>query len=428
MPYRTMRMWIRARLKYPFSYTHEWYFNNSEKFHFPSEAERYFRILLLRRFDEELKVNEVIYFGYDQLGLFCEKDCEILNKKDISEKLVETTRVLIAAYEKFKNYFVSQICPKNCANDNYSFFAERILIDISEFLEALDRNDKVKVLKQLTQFLKNYVRDPQVVIFSKELENLATEKVIKSVDFNEEKEFFSIEIICERIYLFIYHYSVTMPFWDPSQGLLDCAQYGFFSSLKILDLHYSVKELFRKISEENKKIELLKKSKLKRGLSLYRRRAIELEEEARTCEKRTSELVNFAHALHEGLKSPYDYSFSERPEYYLSVYTLLSNMDSLPESLFEAGGFLETYQMGGLRNYVDSVRPLKTEIKTLNLHVKKQKLRLFIGLLILMVIAPSGLFYLLYGKLELTFIADLVQILTFVIALLILLLDIWPKH
>jgi hypothetical protein len=322
---------------------------------------------------------------------------------------------------------LSEVCPENNGSRNFEINGDQALIDISEFLIDLTTAEKTQILNELKKSLKKYTDEPELTVFGEELKGLETKREIKPVHFTKSFIFDDIKVISERVYIFVYHYAVTLALsLDPSHSINDCARYGFLNSLSLLDLHYSIKSLYDDINSETQELSKIEKSLLPRGLLNHRRKVVELESMAKKYENGLQEALNISNSLHQGLNEPYDANFQKAPNYRGKILSVLANMKSLPRSIFDSAGLLEHMELGGLKGIEKDVEPLLTKINIIEAKLDQKSLYLLLGLLFVIIVVPIAADYASTMQFNVSLLADLLEIMTFTLALLILIIRGWP--
>jgi len=373
------------------------------------------------RYDQEFEVSQSAFFGYNQIGVSSRKNSEVSNEDEILPTIISNIEDVFKAYRKLKEYFVSEICPTNA---DFEFSGDYALIHLRGFLEGLSTNKKAKILKSLMNTLKKFVQEPRLIGFSDEMKKLETKREIKpetidSVSRAQALPFYSLYIMAEEIYLFIYHYGATRPLaLDPSHGIIDCAKFGFTNSLHLLDLHYSIKKMYEDIEKQEENLKALEKRWLPRDLSEHHRRVNDIENKAEFYENSLKENIEFVNAIYQGLKEPHDNNFKKRPEFYEKAGRVLDWINSLPNSLLESAGLLEYVELGGMTSLTRDVKPLKSKMDNLENKLGKNRLTIILGLyfLSLLFIIPCGIYY----KSKIGDLADIIELLTFGVAILIM--------
>jgi len=97
-------------------------------------------------------------------------------------------------------------------------------------------------------------------------------------------------------------------------------------------------------------------------------------------------------------------------------------MDSLPVSQFEAAGILETYELGGLRKVRESVDELDSDLKILRIKSNRSINIMQIGMSFVFTIVFLAIIWI--SNIDVGWVADVLQIVTFILALLLLIISI----
>ena len=232
-------------------------------------------------------------------------------------------------------------------------------------------------------------------------------------------DFGTIIVVCGEIYLFVDHHLFATYFIleDPSLSLMTVAKWGFISSLKLQDLHYEMKDYYRKIENLRTNLEKTRKSLIPRGLNLRREELTDLEKTQTIIEDDLREFTNLSNKIYDGVNSN---------EFATKLWYVLNTMESLPHSLFHAYGILSMGKLGRFSGFKRDLLVLGSELKILEMKFKKIELDITIlTLLFLLIVVPVSVYA---SRIEIEYIADIFQILTFGVAFILLVLRFWPKR
>ena len=272
--------------------------------------------------------------------------------------------------------------------------------------------------------LKEYTSDVKFVLTDEKLTDYSDKKEMRPITMKELEElrrfdFYTILIVCGEIYLFVDHHLFARYFFleDPSLSLITVAKWGFISSLKLQDLHYEIKDYYKRMGKWMTNSEKMKKSLFPRGLNLAREELIDLEKTHAIIEDDLREFTNLSNKIYDGF---------ERNDYSTKVRAVLDTMESLPHSLFHAYGILTMGKLGRFSGFKRDLLVLRSELKMLEMKFKKVELRLTILALVTLSLAVPVMVY--ASRIEIGYIADVFQILTFCVAFILLLLRFWPKR
>jgi len=423
MKFASAYAWVRACVWYPVRvYGNRLYLENLNRFRFSPDTDRYGRLRFLRWFSDYEKVSVLALFGYNQIGIQLHVDLELKDYEDMFAAIKTAIERIIKGYQKFKEYFLKEVCPLNIQevkDEKFDFKAEKLLIDVSEFLIRIDTKQRNAIIQKMYKFLQNYSSDINFVLFDSALRKPVAKKPEK------ESVFYEVYVIIESIRLFIYHYLTTGALsLDPSKSILDICRCGFLSSMALLDIHYDLEEFYRLISEERSKLSELNKRRFPLGLDIHEEKVVQLRKQAMDIENNLEELISLSSEINESLRKPYDFSVKsdEIPEYASTVIGLVNNMNSSPYSQFEAAGILETYELGGLRRVKESVDELDFNLRTLQVHYARVMNFVQMGILISLTFILFVIIW--FFNINLGSVADILQIATFFLALLLLLINI----
>jgi len=192
----------------------------------------------------------------------------------------------------------------------------------------------------------------------------------------------------------------------------------------LLDLHYDLEELYDSIAKEKSILNSLDKSCIPLGLDIHDEKAAQLGKRARNIGNSLEEVIGLSREVSGSLGKPYDFSVKSDalPEYAPQVRRLVGNTDSLPISQFEAAGILETYELGGLRRVRESVDELDSNLKILR--IKSTRSMNIAQIVILLAFLTVFLVIIWLSNTDISWIADILQIVTFILALFLLIVSI----
>jgi hypothetical protein len=148
-----------------------------------------------------------------------------------------------------------------------------------------------------------------------------------------------------------------------------------------------------------------------------REELIGLEKSQGILEGDLQEFTRLANKIYEGVRKN---KFSSR------IFAVLDSMRCLPHSLFQAYGILRTYELGRFSGFKRNLLDLSSELKILEMKFSKLERNVeLIVLFVLLLVVPVTVYL---KKIEIGYLADILQILTFGVALFLLLLRSWSKR
>ena len=421
--------WIRAKLVYSQSANfvadiNQFYFDNHERLSFEDENKSY-RIKYLEFTDEEHGILYLVTFGYDQIGIRFSVVTrkERANPEDRFSIFQSSLSRAVKGYKKFKEYFSSEICPESLKIE-FAPRAQSLLLSLYGFLEELSIEQQNCLLKKMKSSLEEYTSDVRFVLTSDKLIDPSEKREIRGVTMEELEalsrfDFGTILVVCGEIYLFVDHhlFGTYFIFEDRSLGLITVAKWGFISSLKLQDLHYEIKDHSSKKTRLKTDLLEMRKSWFPRGLDLRREGLIDLEKSQVIIEGDLDEFTHLSREIYNGI---------ERNEHSKKVRYVMDVMESLPHSLFQAYGILNLEQLGRFSGFKRDLLELNLELKKLEMKFKKAELYItglvLLGLLLAVpiIVHTSGL--------DIGYMANIFQILTFGVAMILLTLRFWPKR
>ena len=418
--------WIRTKLDYSqsssfISDVNQNYFDNHTKFNLGDESKSQ-RIKYLEFTDNEEKIQYLVMFGYDQIGVrFTVVTREEKAKDRISIFTSSLSRV-IKGYRNFKEHFSNEICPSSM---NIQFASQNLLILLRGFFKGLTTKQRNNLLKKMKSALKEYTSDAKLFLLAdEELIDYSDKKEMRALTGEELVElsrfdFGTILVVCGEIYLFIDHHLFGRYFIleDPSLSLMTVAKWGFISSLKLQDLHYEMKDYYGKIENLKANLDETRKSFICRGLNLRREELTGLEKIQTIIEDDLREFTNLANKIYDGVNSN---------KLAAKLWYVLNTMKSSPDSLFQAYGILEMAKLGRFSGFKRDLLVLGSDLKVLEMKFRKIELDITVlTLLALLLVVPVSVYA---SQIEIEYIADIFQILTFCVASILLVLRFWPKR
>lgn len=411
----TLEGWIRSRLEYDqtdlASDPNRYYFDHHEKFNFGDEytTER----LKFKEFvDQSENLGFQIFFSYNEIGI---RFALVSRENDETDRLAVFNSFLervVKAYRNFKEYFVDEICP---SLKGIEFKAERLIIISYGFFKGLSSTLKKELQKKMKSTLEEYSSNVRLVLMSGKSRRSPQKIEITSLlelEKQARQDFYSITMICDEIYLFVKHhlYARYFIFEDPSLSVLTVGQYGFLSSLRPQDIYYELELLNHDKNNFNAALEKMKKACFPMRLDRRRKELLVLEKRQATVADDLKETINLSNAIYDGLKES-DYSDK--------IWGVLESADSLPHSLDQAYAMLELNKLGRFSSLMRDLQLSRNELDTIEAKLSRTRLYITFSLLGALGLLVSIIKYLGF---EIGFIADFLQILTFVVAILLLLI------
>jgi len=420
---------IRAKLDYSQSTgfiadTNQFYCDNHTRFSFVDENKSN-RIKFFEFTDEEENVVYSVTFGYDRIGLrfTVETREENVTTKDRISIFRSSLSRAVNGYRNFKKYFASEICPESI-EIQFAPRAQSLLLCLYGFFEELNIKQQNNFLKRMKSELKEYTSDVKFLLTDEKLFDPSDKKEIRALSMEELKklsgfDFGVILVVCGEIYLFVDHHLFGTQFIleDPSLSLMTVAKWGFISSLKLQDLHYEIKDYTSRIERLKTNLKETGKSLIPRGLDLRREDLIDLEKSQATIENDLKEFTNLSKKIYDGV---------EKNKHSKEVWGVMETMESLPHSLFYAYGILKMEQLSRFSGFRRSLQDLSYDLKKLEAKFKKSELYTTVLTLLTLLIAVPAIVYVL--NVDIGYIANIFQILTFGIAFILLALRFWPKR
>jgi len=405
---------IRAKLNYPVlsEDTYDWYFSNHRIFNF-SDEQNSERIKFSIFKDEESAIDYSFTFGHDELEIrFVVKTMSSLTNDDsrisIFKSLINRA---INGYRAFKNYFLEKICPDSL---ELEFGHQNLLLQLHGFLEELDITEQINLIDEMKICLKEYTTDVRFWMIKETLGDFSDKKeivLLTGKEFEELSrfEFSTIFTIAGEIYLFVDHHLFARFFLleDPSLSLITVARWGFTCSLMLHDLYFDLADFSSEVKKAEEDRDTLQKQLFPRGIDTQNKNLIQLEKRRASIEDKLREFINMSSKIYNGLN-----------ESYFSTYIkdLLQDMRSLPASLDQAYAILKFERLGALSSYKQNIENMFSDLRVIEINNRKKELYFTLGLGILLV-----LFIILCPfKSEIGYIADALQILTFIVAVLLL--------
>jgi len=412
----TLEGWIRSRLEYDqadlaFSDPNRYYFDHHEKFNFGDEyaTER----LKFKEFDDQSEsLRFQIIFGYNEIGIEFALVSRENNETDRLAVFKSFLERVVKAYRNFKEFFVDKICP---SLKGIEFKAERLIILPYGFFKGLDLTLKKELQEKMKSTLEEYSSDVKLVLMS-EKSRRSPEKIeitpLLKLKKQTRQDFYSITINCDEIYLFVKHhlYARYFIFEDPSLSVLTVAKWGFLSSLKLQDIYYELELLNHDKNNFNASLKKLKKACIPIRLDRRHKELLVLEKRQAVVADDLKEATNLSSAIYDGLKG------SDHPD---KIWEVLDGADSLPHSLDQAYAMLELNKLGRFSSLMRDLQLWRNELNTIEAKLNRTQLYITFSVLSALALLVSIIKYLGF---EIDFVADFLQILTFVVAMLLLLI------
>lgn len=415
--------WIRAKLASPRGFygdPNQFYFDNHTDFSF-GDKNKSTRVKFLEFTDDEENILFMITFGYYDIGIKFTVTTRREETEDRGLIFEASLSNAVKGYRKLKEHFLSEICPKSVETD---FAWQSLLIVLYRYLQGLDTEQKNSLLKEMKSKLEKFASEVKFVLIDEGLKDYSDEREIRAVTMSELEarsrfDFDSILVVCEDIYLVVKHHLFATQFFleDPTQSLTKIAEWGYISSLKLLDLHYEIKAFDKDITEARTSLKETNKKVFPTGLESQRVKLINLEKSRIIVEDELREFTNLSDKIYDGIRES---------EHSAKIFNVLNAVKSLPHSLYQAYGMLTMIELGKFSNFGRILGSLKSEFEILETKMKKVELYVTaIALLALSIVISSAIYL---TRLEIGYLSDIIQILTFIVAIILLVIPLWPRH
>ena len=421
--------WIRAKLTYFSSNNlvtdpYEFYLSNNSRFNLGGEKQSK-RIKTLEFKDDQENVVYSITFAYDEIGIsFSLQSVDGKDSISIFESLLGKA---IDGYKRFKEHFQIKMCPKNIKTE---FSWQGLMISLYGFLKNLSVEQQNDFLKKVRSLLMKYSSNVQFSVLNRKLEaslNKQNEvRLLSLAEYIEQERFdFGTIILAigDETYLYVDHHLFANSFFvdDLSVSLQTVAKWGFISSLFLSDFSYENKKYQVEVGKLRKELDEAQKKRMPFGLDIQQENLTRLERTGASLEDDIAESMNLSDKIYEGINK------SENAE---ELSCVLGTMRSLPHSLDIAYGVLTVSRLGMFSHYRKTLEHLRADLNLLESKFKKLELYTMGSLLIALFALISIANYWAQGKLnaEISYIADILQILTFVVAFTILASRLFHRH
>jgi hypothetical protein len=414
--------WITAKIDYSkivgFGDPNEYYHNNHQKICL-SLTKQTDRIKNWIHTDEETDIPYSVTLAYEEIGVKFSVSSLVEDTEDRIPTFETLINRVVNGYKNLKKWFLehirSQALPISILENS-----ERMLITTYNFLEKLDPEQKDSFIEKASDVLRQhgfYFKSVET-----DTEEAASDEIIKPLTLKDlEKasafDFYDIIVIWDNIYLFVEHHLFRSTFLldDPSLSVSTVAESGFICALKLLDLHYELEEYSSKIAKITDDIESMNKKRFPYGINQFREELATLEHTNNIIEDDLKEFTNFSEKIFQGLL---------RDEQSKKVLYLLRQVNSLPDSIYQAYGILEVQKLGYFSNMKRGMMEIRAKMEILESRFNRSELRIAaIVLAALFLLASLLTIY----KVNLGSVADFIGILTFGITLTILILRFLPR-
>lgn len=428
MPNYVIDGWIRAQLTYlttenvgieQFSY----YSTNFNQFGETEELKKA-RIKFFDFKDESTKTTFSASFAYDELGIkFSVSTNGINDKTKAFQVLIERG---VNGYKSFKEHFLNKICPSNI---KVQFRWEGLLLSIYNFTSYNDSLVQQKTdLSSFIDLLKKYTDTPRKAVFAKglidpippysndKIEIRTMADVIKEEDQKRDFDLITLANGEENMFYIKHHLFATSFFIDDlSSSLNTVAEWGFKSGLVLTDFHFEKEELNDEIERLKKSVKKDKEKLFILGSDSLQADFTNLEKKSRFLNEERTEFVNISDHIYSAIKE------NQKAD---KIFDTLGKMKSLPHSLDFSYEILQLRQLDFFKDYESTIEDIKSDLSILDIKFRRSELYVILIVAISLAVSVS-LGYYINQKLTdglLDPIANIVQILTFVVAIMLLLL------
>ena len=328
----------------------------------------------------------------------------------------------VKGYKSFKEYFLKKICPSNI---KVTFVWEGLLLSIYNFNRDGGSITQQKAnLNCFIDFLKKYTANPKKAFFTKGLTDpipppsIEQIKIQSMADIQEaQKSDFDnvILTIGEENEFDVKHHMFASSFFlhDMASSLSRVAEWGFKSSLILTDFHFENEEFHDKIEQLEKSVKEVKEKRFSFGSDVLQEKFINLEKKSRFLDEELEEFENLANQIYSALRENKNSG---------KIFDVLEDIKSLPHSLDLAYGVLKLRRLGVFKGYKSRLEDIRSDFNIVDIKLRHFELYTVILLLVLsLVIVVSGYAW-NKGVTEglLNPIANILQVLTFVVAVMLL--------
>lgn len=420
-----LNFWVRAKIDYLsgnfFGDIEKLYSEKHRKFNVDIENKST-RLKSVEYKDTETKINYYLTFGYDELGIKFDVNSNINKVEDILPNFESILKRALLGYKNFKNYFLKKICHQDLKISILSG-SENMLINMYNVFNQLTTKQRNLIIQKTKKILNEKTAHIEIINIKKERNSQSENKEIKVLTFGEvlkdqKFDFNSIKLIFDGVYLFVDHHLFASRFIleDPSLSVNTVAEWAFFTSLKLWDLNFDIQEFSTMMQDLRKRIEIMNSKRIPFGVDLLEEDLIRLKKRHSLIEEDLREFSLLSEKIFEGLRL----NCESR-----NILTILLEIRSLPNSLERAWGILEIRELGRFSSLKRNILELTPDVQIIKSQFRKAEFVL-IGLSLILVTFVT-IIVLLVGA-DLGNFADFVQILTFVIAIMILILRFMPVN
>jgi len=279
----------------------------------------------------------LVKFGYDEIWV---RFTVVTTEENAGNRIAIFRSSLsraIKGYRRFKEHFLGEICPESI-KIQFGSRAQSLLIVPYGFFDGLNVEQQNTLLKRMKSALKDYTSLVKFMLTNEKMIDYSDGTEVRALSGKELKElarfdFGTVIVVCGELYLFVDHHLFGTYFIleDPSLSLITVAEWGFISSLKLQDIHYEIKDYFRKVGDLTIDLRRMKKQCVPRSLGGQREKLVNLERSQGIIEGDLQEFTRLSNRIYEGIKKN---EFSSR------IWTVLDALRCLPHSLFQAYGIL----------------------------------------------------------------------------------------
>lgn len=417
--------WIKTKLAYPqdlssYGDSHQFYFSEHEKFN-QEFVNKNSRIKYFEYADSETGCTYHVLFGYEDIGVkftLSISNAETADRVEIFSNLVEKA---VSGYRNLKSFFTKNISPKD-TKITFAMGLDHLLIATYGFFNGLSSKQQSILVDKTEKLLKQYSTNVHIICKNEKNKKVSSDEDIKIKtlkDLEEEAgyDFIDVTVAWGDFYLYVDHYFFRSRFsmFDPSLSVNTVAYGGFVSSLVLQDIHYELKALGATMGNLRSKIDDMSKKTFPSGVDVIKEELTRLEKTYSIINSDIQEYTSLSNKIFESLDANEE---SKR------LFTFLRLADSLPDSLFIAENMLDLNRLEYFSTFEREIVNLRSDVGILELRFNRSELGVTGLVLLSLTVVVS---FLIYYNVRIDQLADFIGILTFGIALALLILRFWPK-
>lgn len=242
-------------------------------------------------------------------------------------------------------------------------------------------------------------------------------KTLKDLEEEAKYDFIDVTVAWGDIYLFVDHYFFRSRFsmFDPSLSVNTVAYGGFVCSLVLQDVHYELKALGVKMGNLRIRIDGMSKKTFPSSVDVFKEELTRLEKTYSIINSDLRDYTSLSNKIFESLSTDEE---SKR------LFGVLRLAVSLPDSLFIAENVLDLNRLEYFSTFKREIVNLRADVKILELRFNRSEVGVTV---IVMLSLATVVAFLVYYSVRIDQFADFIGILTFGIALTLLILRFWPK-